>query len=96
MAHEAWGTVPVGLTYLEANQLLAAGEQRVAVMEGHVANGVPLPDLAPAIAQTLHAMTAIRRAFGLDVPAAVHEARMGATLAANCDELEMRAVWGDR
>ena len=58
-------TVTVVLDWTTANQLIAAGEQRIAVLEEHVANGVPLPELAYAIAQTGRGVLALRYAAGL-------------------------------
>lgn len=70
-------TVNVPMDFLEANQLIAACEQRLRTLRGHEEHGVVDVALVSAIAQTERAERAIRAAFRLPSEAeldAMHEA----------------------
>lgn len=67
----------VELDFLEANQIVAALEQRARTLRGHIDNGVRDDSLDRAILQTLRAEDAIRRAFRIPTEPeldALHEA----------------------
>lgn len=67
-------TVTVELDYLQCVQLIAACQQREAIFEQHVLNGVPEPVVYDALRDTLAAELAIRAAFRLPKPEAVLDA----------------------
>lgn len=72
-------TTPVALDFLQANEIIAALEQRRRTLEGHVQNGVHDDVLARAIRRTQAAEDAVRAAFRLpteDELDALHEATL--------------------
>lgn len=103
-------TVSVPLDYMAANQLLAACEQRLRTLRGHIDNGVADEALDIAILQTMRAEDALRKAFRLPTEAQLDwdqeafQADMAelalrdgiASFPLALVEAESRALWGDR
>lgn len=56
-------TVPVELSFLDANEIVAALEQRARTLRGHIENGVQDDALDAAIIRTLAAEDRLRKAF---------------------------------
>ena len=94
--------ITIQMDYPTVVQMIRAGEQRIAVFEQHVTNGVPREDLAFAIEATGRGVRALRVAAGLvdldyvlqgGLP--IYEPLPDIPLA-SWSETELRAAWGDR